>query len=97
MYPKVPGKIIEINARLDENFRTATILSGGVHIVANLCMLPYAKIGDHVLVHDGVAIDIVNELEAQSVLEYLNEVAKADELETADYSCSVFFEELLVD
>jgi len=97
MYPKVPGKIIEINARLDDNFRTAIVLLGGTHKETNLCMLPYAKTGDYVLIHDGVAIDLVNEQEAINVLEYLKEVAEADELETADYSCSVFFEELLVD
>ncbi len=44
-------------------------------------MVPEAKIGDFVLVHVGVAINIVDEEEAQKTFSYLKQMGEVEELE----------------
>jgi hydrogenase expression/formation protein HypC len=76
----IPGKIISIDAVLDETFRQAKVSFGGVVKDVNLSMVPEANIGDYVLVHVGVALSVVDEEEAKTTFEYLKQIGEVDEL-----------------
>ncbi len=47
-------------------------------------MVPEANIGDYVLVHVGVAINVVDEEEAKRTFEFLKQMGEVEELETPD-------------
>ncbi len=79
----IPGKILSIDAQLDETFRKGKVSFGGITKEVNLCMVPDAQPGDYVLVHVGVAISKVDEEEAQKVFSYLQMMGEVDELEPA--------------
>ena len=53
---------------------------GGIIKEINLQLVPDAKENDYVLVHVGVAISIVDEQEAKSSLEFLQQMNELDEL-----------------
>lgn len=76
----IPGKIVEIDAELDDLFRTAKVSFGGIHKSINLCMVPAAQVGDYVLVHVGVAISKIDEEEAIKVFNYLKDMGEVEEL-----------------
>jgi hydrogenase expression/formation protein HypC len=76
----IPGKIISINKQEDETFRQGEVSFGGIVKEVNLCMVPEANIGDYVLVHVGVAINKVDEDEAQQTFEYLKQMGEIDEI-----------------
>jgi hydrogenase expression/formation protein HypC len=76
----IPGKIISITAQLDETFRTGKVSFGGILKEINLCMVPEAMVGDYVLVHVGVAINKVDEEEAQKTFSYLQQMGEVEEL-----------------
>jgi hydrogenase expression/formation protein HypC len=78
----IPGKVITINAQLDEPFRTAKVNFGGILKEVNLALLPEAQPGDYVLVHVGVAISIVDETEALKTFEYIDKLGDLDELDS---------------
>ena len=79
----IPGKIKSIEDQMDGMIRIAKVQFGGITKEASLEMVPQAQVGDHVLVHVGVAISVVNEEEAQRTFEYLREAGELDELEPA--------------
>lgn len=58
----------------------AKVSFGGVLKEASLEMLPGTVVGDYVLVHVGVAISKIDELEAAKTFEYLKEIGEFDEL-----------------
>ena len=80
----IPGKILTIDSELDELFRTAKVSFGGIHKTINLCMVPEAQVGDYVLVHVGVAISKVDEVEAIKVFNYLKDMEEVEELDILD-------------
>ena len=67
----LPCKLIEIEG----NRGLAEI--GGSRVKTRLDMLPDAQLGDHVLVHAGFAIQLLDEREARGTLELFREVARA--------------------
>ena len=69
----IPGKIIKIAESDDPLFRKGDVSIGGVTREVNLSMVPDAKLGDYVLVHVGVAINSIDEDEAQLTLKILKE------------------------
>ncbi len=77
----IPGKLTSISAQLDETFRFGKVSFGGIMKEVNLSMVPEARVGDYVLVHVGVAISVVDELEAQQTFQYLKQMGEVDELE----------------
>ncbi|MBI2272356.1 MAG: HypC/HybG/HupF family hydrogenase formation chaperone [Chitinophagaceae bacterium] len=77
----IPGKITAITEELDTTFRKGKVSFGGIIKEINLFMVPEAKIGDFVLVHVGVAINIVDEEEAQKTFSYLKQMGEVEELE----------------
>lgn len=76
----IPGKIKTIEMRYNGLVRMAKVQFGGITKEASLEMLPQAREGDYVLVHVGVAISLVDEVEAQRTFEYLQEIGELDEL-----------------
>lgn len=75
----VPGKILSIVGN-DPMTRTGRVSFGGIVKEVNLAYVPEAKIGNYVMVHVGFAISIVDEAEADSMFEYLREMAELDEI-----------------
>ena len=67
----VPGKIVKI-----EGLKGEVNFSGAVRI-ADLTLVPEAKIGDYVLVHAGCAIQIVPPDDARETLKLFEEIFKA--------------------
>lgn len=75
----VPGKILEVEGE-DPLFRSARVSFGGLVRRVSLTLVPEAKVDDHVLVHVGVALSIVDETEAAEVWRYLEEMGELEEL-----------------
>jgi hydrogenase expression/formation protein HypC len=76
----VPGRLISIDESLQgEDELTADALLhrmgkvsfGGIIKRVSLAYVPEATIGDYVIVHVGFALSIVDPVEAQQTLEYL--------------------------
>lgn len=63
----IPAKIENI-----EN-ETATVDVGGTKYEANIQLVPEAKVGDYILMHTGLAIQIIDEAEAKASLDAFNE------------------------
>ena len=82
----IPGRIISIEPVIDEILRSGKVSFGGIIKQVNLCMVPDAKEGDHVLVHVGLAIGIVDEEEARITFEYLKQIGEIGEMEADDMS-----------
>jgi len=82
----IPGKIIKIEPSVDEVFRLGMVSFDGILREVNLSMVPEAGIGDYVLVHVGVALQVVDEEEAKKTLEYLKEIEELNDLEEDDFN-----------
>jgi hydrogenase expression/formation protein HypC len=74
----VPGKVIEISKGESQTLLPGKVSFSGVIKEVNLCFVPEAKIGYYVLVHVGVALAIVEEMEAQKTLEYLRRMGEEE-------------------
>ena len=77
----IPGKLVAITGQLDETFRFGKVSFGRIMKEVNLSMLPDAKVGDYVLVHVGVAISLVDEVEAHKTFEYIKQIGELSELD----------------
>ncbi|MCB1496277.1 MAG: HypC/HybG/HupF family hydrogenase formation chaperone [Bauldia sp.] len=78
----VPGRILSVTGD-DPLMRLGRVDFGGVLKEINLAYTPEAKIGDHVLVHVGFAISVIDEAEAEQVFSHLREIGELDELSEA--------------
>ncbi len=68
----IPGQIKQIKGD-DPLLRVGHVLFGTILKEINLACVPEAKIGDYVLVHAGLAISLIDEIEAIKVFEALQE------------------------
>ncbi len=75
----IPGRIQSIDSS-DGFIRRAKVAFGSIVKEAWLDMLPEAGVGDYVLVHAGVAINLVNAFEAQKAFDFLERYGGLDEL-----------------
>lgn len=75
----IPGRIKAISS-IDGTIRKAKVIFGHIVKEAYLDMIPQAKVGDYVLVHAGVAINIVNEQEAKRTYQYLEKYGGLEDL-----------------
>ena len=73
----VPGRIISMEGD-DQLHRTGRVDFGGIVQEANLSYVPEAVIGDYVIVHVGVALNILDEKEAQETLRLLDELREVE-------------------
>jgi len=76
----IPGKIIEIETSEDTVFHIGRVSFGGITKRINLSLVPEAKVDDHVLVHVGVAVSVVDEEEAKKTMAFLEGTGDLDEL-----------------
>jgi hydrogenase expression/formation protein HypC len=76
----VPGRIVEIAAGTDPLLRTGRVEFGGIVKNVSLALVPEAGEGDYVLVHVGLALSVVDAVEAQRVFELLRRMGDLDEL-----------------
>lgn len=75
----IPGKVVEIFSR--DGLRMAKVQFGG--ILRNACveLVPQAAVGSYVLVHVGVALSVIDEVEAARTLDLLREMDQLGELQ----------------
>ncbi len=62
----------------DPVLRSGKVDFGGVAKEINLSYVPEARVGDHVLVHVGFALTVIDEAEAARVFASLQEIAGLD-------------------
>lgn len=74
----VPGRVLSV-AGDDPLTRTGRVDFGGVVKEINLAFAPEAGEGDHVLVHVGFAITVIDEAEAARVFAHLSEIGEIGE------------------
>jgi hydrogenase expression/formation protein HypC len=74
----VPGRILDITGD-DAVTRVGRADFGGLVKEINLAFVPEAMVGDHVLVHVGFAISVLDEAEAARVFEHLRELGELEE------------------
>jgi hydrogenase expression/formation protein HypC len=72
----IPGKLTSIQGD-DPMLRTGKVSFGGSLREVSLACVPDAKVGDYLLVHVGLAIQIVDEAQAQEVFTYLAQIEAA--------------------
>ena len=70
----VPGKIVSISSAEDPLFRSGEVSFDGIIRVVNLAAVPEAVAGDYVLVHVGMALNVIDEEEALKTLAYFKEI-----------------------
>ena len=75
----VPGKLLEITGE-DPFFRTGRVSFGGVIKQVSLACVPEARVNDYVLVHVGMALNVVDEREAAEVFAQLREMGELEDL-----------------
>lgn len=75
----VPGRILSTSGD-DPLLRVGRVDFGGLVKEVNLAYVPEAAVGDHVLVHVGFAISVLDEAEAARTFEHLRELGALDEL-----------------
>lgn len=75
----VPGKIMNFSGQ--DELRVGDVSFGGIVKRVNLAYVPEARIGDYVMVHVGFAISVVDEAEARTTFEYLQQMGELAELE----------------
>ena len=63
----VPGKILEVQGD-DPLSRSARVSFGGVVKEVSLAYVPEAEVGQYVITHVGLALSVVDEEQAQTVL-----------------------------
>ena len=76
----IPGKILSLENQIESVFQIGKVSFGGITKNINLSLVPEAKVGDHVLVHVGVAVSIVDEEEARKTMNYLQGTGDLEEL-----------------
>ena len=77
----VPGQLVSITG--DDPFtRTGKVNFGGILKSVNLACVPEAKIGDYLIVHAGLALNVLDEAEAARTLEYIQEINALGELDS---------------
>jgi len=81
----IPGKLLSMEGE-DPMLRTGKVSFGGSIREVNLACVPEAKLGDYLLVHVGMAIEIVDEDHAQEVFSYLNLIEAAGQAEAEQHT-----------
>ncbi len=66
----IPAKVIQIEGN------TATVELSEMTTQADISLLEGVKTGDYLIIHTGMAIEVLNETEAQETLKILSELAQ---------------------
>lgn len=74
----IPGELVAIDA--SAALAMGEVAFGGIRKRVCLACVPEAQVGDHVIVHAGFAIAILDEQAASEVFGYLEQLGDLDEL-----------------
>lgn len=74
----IPGRVLEISGA-DPLTRLGRVDFGGMIKQINLAYVPEVEVGDHVLVHVGFAISVIDAAEAARVFEHLSVLGELDD------------------
>jgi len=66
----IPAKVIKIEGS------TATVELSEITTQADISLLEEVRVGDYLIIHTGMAIEVMNEEEAQETLKILRELAQ---------------------
>lgn len=83
----VPGQLLDIEGD-DPLLRAGRVNFAGVVKRVSLACAPEAKVGDYVLVHVGVAISVIDPIEAEQTFRYLKAMGDLDGLEAGPAGAS---------
>jgi hydrogenase expression/formation protein HypC len=75
----IPAKIISFSTHSDGLERMARVDFSGLIKEVSLAYVPEAKLNDYVIVHAGLALSIVDEVEARATFALFAELAERDE------------------
>lgn len=78
----VPGQVVAIEES-PVGMTMGRVSFGGITKEVCLAYTPEAKVGDYVVVHVGFAISKIDEIEANRVFEFLQEMDELQELDIA--------------
>ena len=73
----IPGKVLSIDESNPE-LRMARVDFSGVIKEVSVQWLPETRVGDYILAHVGMALNIIDEEEAQETLKLLRELGEMD-------------------
>ena len=73
----VPGKVLSID-QSDPELKMASVDFSGIIKDISVQWLPEVKVGDYVLTHVGMALNIINEEDAMETLRLLREMGDID-------------------
>jgi hydrogenase expression/formation protein HypC len=76
----IPGKVVETYR--EDDIQMGKVEFGGVFKRVCLEHTPDARAGDYVVVHVGFALQRIDELEAQRVFQFLDEMKQLEEIRT---------------
>ena len=68
----IPGEVVGITEKL--GFLQGIVSFGGIKKEVSLMCTPEVKLGEYVLVHVGVAISVIDKVEAERIYSYLDEI-----------------------
>jgi hydrogenase expression/formation protein HypC len=74
----IPGKLISVEESTDVLFKSGKVSFDGVIREVNLAAVPEAEVGQYVLVHVGMALNVIDEEEALKTLEYFRELGELE-------------------
>lgn len=74
----IPGELIAVDG--SGALPMGEVAFGGIRKQVCLACVPEARVGDHVIVHAGFAISLLDEQAAGEVFDYLAELGEVDEL-----------------
>lgn len=73
----IPGRIVSIEG--EDLQRTGRVDFGGIVKAVNLAYVPEAEVEDHVIVHVGFAISVIDEEEATLIFQDLERLGRLQE------------------
>lgn len=73
----IPGEVLEI--KNSGPFMQGLVSFGGIKKEVSLACTPEVKIGDFVLVHVGIAISIIDRMEAERIFQQIDEINSLEE------------------
>lgn len=75
----IPGRIEEIIDAADALGRVAKVSFGGTIRDINLACVTEAQVGDYILAHVGIALNVINAEEAEKIFDYLRQMEESSE------------------
>jgi len=73
----IPGEILSVEGD-DALTREGRVRIAGIVKRVNLAFVPEARVGDYVLLHAGLAIAVIDEVEAQKTLACFDVITRED-------------------